>query len=155
MRLLFKQRMFSWFASYDVFDENGYTVFSVEGQLDWGHRQHILDSEGHHIATVRQRIMTWLPKFEMFIGDDKVGEVHREFSLVPRYNIDFNGWQVRGDFPGWDYQITDQYGNLVASLSKELFHMTDHYVIDVLDPQDALCVLMLTIAIDADKSSNS
>jgi len=154
MRLFFKQRLFSWFSSYDVYDENLFPVFSVEGHLAWGNLQHIHDNGGNHIATVKQRVMTWLPKFDMFIGDTKVGEIHRELTFMkPRYSIDFNGWQVKGDWMGWDYQVVDENGDLVASLYKELFHMTDHYVIDVVDPQDALCVLMLVIAIDADKSS--
>ena len=38
MKLLFKQRMFSWFDSYDIYDENGNTVYTVEGRLAWGHR---------------------------------------------------------------------------------------------------------------------
>lgn len=37
MRLLFKQRLFSWFDSYDIFDENNNVVFTVKGQLAWGH----------------------------------------------------------------------------------------------------------------------
>ena len=36
MRLYFKQRFFSWFDSYDIYDEAGNTVFTVEGQLSWG-----------------------------------------------------------------------------------------------------------------------
>lgn len=28
MRLLFKQRFFSWFDSYDIYDEDGNTVFT-------------------------------------------------------------------------------------------------------------------------------
>ena len=30
MKLLFKQRFFSWFDSYDIYDEAGNTVFTVE-----------------------------------------------------------------------------------------------------------------------------
>ena len=37
MRLLFKQRLFSWFDSYDIYDEDGNTVYTVKGQLSWGH----------------------------------------------------------------------------------------------------------------------
>ena len=32
----FKQRMFSWFDSYDIYDEYGNTLFVVKGQLSWG-----------------------------------------------------------------------------------------------------------------------
>ena len=35
MRLLFKQRLFSWFDSYDIYDEAGNTVYTVEGTLAW------------------------------------------------------------------------------------------------------------------------
>ena len=37
MRLLFKQRFFSWFDSYDIYADNGATVCTVEGKLAWGH----------------------------------------------------------------------------------------------------------------------
>ena len=36
MKLLFRQRAFSWFDSYDIYDENENTVYVVKGQLSWG-----------------------------------------------------------------------------------------------------------------------
>ena len=50
MKLLFKQRFFSWFDSYDIYDEDGNTVFTVEGKLAWGHCLHILNAAGEHIG---------------------------------------------------------------------------------------------------------
>ena len=47
MKLLFKQKMFSWFDSYDIFDEEGNTVYTVKGQLAWGHCLKIFDAEGY------------------------------------------------------------------------------------------------------------
>ena len=46
MRLLFRQRMFSWFDSYDIYDENGNTVYVVKGQFSWGHLLNIYDAYG-------------------------------------------------------------------------------------------------------------
>ena len=42
MKLYFKQRMFSWFDSYDIYhmDENGAVAFTVEGKLSWGLSAH-------------------------------------------------------------------------------------------------------------------
>jgi len=37
MKLLFRQRFFSWLDSYDIFDEYGNTAYQVEGRLSWGH----------------------------------------------------------------------------------------------------------------------
>ena len=70
MKLLFKQRFFSWFDSYDIYDESGKTVYTVKGQLSWGHCLKIYDSLGTEIGTVQERIFTFLPKFEIYLGND-------------------------------------------------------------------------------------
>ena len=44
MKLVLKQRLFSWFDSYDVCDEYGNAVFSVKGRLAWGHLLEIYDN---------------------------------------------------------------------------------------------------------------
>ena len=156
MRLLFKQRLFSWFDSYDIYDENGNTVYTVEGKLAWGHCLHILDSEGYHIATVRERVLTLLPQFELYLGEEYVGCIRKDFTLFrPSFTIDCNGWQVEGSLMEWDYTIVDSMGFDVARISKELLHWTDTYVIDVGQPEDALCALMVVLAIDAEKCSRN
>ncbi|MBQ6834920.1 MAG: LURP-one-related family protein [Lachnospiraceae bacterium] len=156
MRLLFKQRFFSWFDSYDIYDEAGNTVYTVKGQLSWGHCLKIYDKYGSEVGVVQEKIFTLLPKFEMYMGGQYVGCINKEFSLfAPRFNIDCNGWQVEGDFFEWDYQILNGYGQCIADVSKQLFNWTDTYVIDVRNPQDALCALMLVLAIDAEKCSRN
>lgn len=154
MKLLFKQRFFSWFDSYDIYDESGATVFTVEGKMSWGHKLHILDANGNHIATVKQELLTFMPRFALYYGDRLIGEIKREFTFFrPSYNIDFNGWHIDGNFFEWDYTISDSYGAMVAQISKELFNFTDTYVIDVADSSNALYALMVVLAIDAEKCS--
>ena len=156
MRLLFKQRLFSWFDSYDIYDEDGRTVYTVEGKLSWGHCLHILDARGEHIGTVQEKVFTLLPKFELYIHDQYVGSIQKQFTFFqPRFDIDCNGWQVEGSFLEWDYTVREACGALVATISKELFNWTDTYVIDVMDPKDALCAFMLVLAIDAEKCSRN
>lgn len=156
MKLLFKQRIFSWFDSYDIYDEQGNTVYSVEGKLGWGHVLHVLDRHGEHIGTVKQVVLTLLPRFEIYLKDRLMGSISRELTLFrPAYDIDFNGWHVEGSFWEWDYSVVDASGREIAQIGKELFHLTDTYVIDVFDPKDALYVLMLVLAIDAEKCSRN
>ena len=156
MKLLFRQRFFSWFDSYDIYDENENTVYTVKGQLSWGHCLKIYDVAGREVGTVKERVFTFLPKFELYEGPQYIGCLSKEFSfLKPCYNIDFNGWEIQGSFMEWDYQVTEPCGALVATVTKELFHWTDTYVIDVVNPADALRALMLVLAIDAEKCSRS
>ena len=62
---------------------------------------------------------------------------------------------MEGDLFEWDYRILDASGRCVAMISKEVFRLTDTYVIDVCNSQDALCALMLALAIDAEKCSRN
>ena len=154
MKLLFKQRLFSWFDSYDIYDEQGNTVFEVKGQFGWGHKLKIFDSTGRELGTVKEKVLSFLPRFEMYLGEQYIGCISKEFSFFkPKFNIDCNGWHVDGDFFEWDYNILNQFGYVIATVSKELFNWTDTYIIDIAEPQDALCVLMLVLAIDAEKCS--
>lgn len=154
MKLLFRQRIFSWFDSYDIYDENGNTVFVVKGQLAWGHCLKICDPQGHELGLVKEKIITLLPKFELYEGGRYIGRISKKLSLFStKFSIDFNGWTVEGNFLEWDYTIRDTRGNRVATIGKELFHLSDTYVLDIADPGDALHVLMFALAMDAEKCS--
>lgn len=156
MRLLFKQRMFSWFDSYDIYDEAGNPVFVVKGQLAWGHKLQIYDAMGNHLGTVKQEVLTFLPRFALYFGNQYVGDIHKEFTFLrPRYTLHYAGWTVQGDMMGWDYQIVNEQGIVVAAVSKQLFNWTDTYLIDVADQSHLLLSLMIVLAIDAANCSNS
>lgn len=156
MKLLFKQRLFSWFDSYDIYNEAGETVYTVKGQFSWGHCLKIFDAYDREIGMVKERVLTWLPKFEIYLGGQYAGCISKEFTFFkPRYNIDCNGWHIEGDLFEWDYRILGSMGQNIAAVSKELFHWTDTYTIEVNHPQDALCALMLVLAIDAEKCSRN
>lgn len=154
MKLLFKQRFFSWFDSYDVYDEAGNTVFTVKGELSWGHLLRIYDALGGEVGYIKEKVFSWFPQFQMYLGDSYIGSIHKEFSFFkPKFNIDCNGWHIDGDWFEWDYRIMNSSGEQIATVSKEIWNWTDTYVIDVNDREDALSALMLVLAIDAEKCS--
>ena len=136
----------------DIYNEDGETLFTVEGQISWGHCLHILDARGSHIGTVQEKVLTFLPKFELYAYGEYIGSIRKEFTFfTPRFTVDSSDWEVEGSFMEWDYSIRSASQGHVASISKELFNWTDTYVIDVPDPANALCALMVVLAIDAEK----
>ena len=155
MKLLFKQRVFTWFDSYDIFDEAGDTVYTVQGRLAWGHKLEISDAAGNYLGQVRQEVLTFRPRFSLFIGENCVGQLRKEFALFkPVFTLDCNGWEIEGNFWEWDYRVTEG-SRIVMTVSKELFHWTDTYQMDIADPRDALLCLMIVLAIDAEKCSRN
>jgi len=157
MKLLFKQRFFSWFDSYDIYYEDGNVAYTVKGELSWGHLLKIYDAQGEYVGQVEQQIFTFLPKYDLYLGDQIFSTMCKEFTFfTPRYYFEGGpGWQVEGDWMEWDYTLTDSTGTPVATVSKELWNWTDTYSIEVHDPRDALTALMAVLAIDAEKCSRN
>lgn len=156
MKLLFKERLFSWLDSYDIFDEYGEVVYRVEGQLSFGHTLHINDAYDRHIGTVKQVLLSWLPKFEIYENDVLKGYIEKELTFFKaKYHLDFLGWHIDGDLFEWDYQILDEQDEVIATITKELFNFTDTYSIEITKKENALYALMVVLAIDAEKCSRN
>ena len=155
MRLLIKQRVFSWTDTYDVYDENGSVKYFVKAEfLTLGHRLHVYDESRNEVGVVRQKLMTLLPAFEIETDGVVRGRIEKQFTLFrPKYEVDFNGWRAEGDFLGWDYDVYSGC-SAVIHISRQLFRWGDTYVIDILNPEDELMGLLLVIAIDAANCTN-
>jgi uncharacterized protein YxjI len=150
MKLLIKQRVFSWTDSYDVYDEWGEPVFFVQAKfLSLGHQIFVYDRAGNEVGSIHQRLLHLLPTFEIVLHGQELGQVYRQFSLFrPRYTVECADWNVEGDLMGWDYDVFHG-SSLAAHISKELFRWGDTYVLDIANLQDAELALLLVIAIDA------
>ena len=149
-----KQRFFSWLDSYDIYAEDGSTLYTVKGVLSWGHCLKIFDAYGNELGKVKEEVLTFLvPKFQMYLGENHIGTIRKEFTFFrPKFTLDMNGWEVNGNWWEWDYEVHEG-GRHVATVSKELFNWTDTYSIDVDRDEDSLIVLMIVLAIDAAKCS--
>ena len=151
MELLIKQRVFSWTDSYDVYDENGQPRYFVKAEfLTLGHQIHVYDTQtGRELGSIHQRLLTFLPAFEVELNGRTVGSVRKRFSLLfPRYDVDYRDWNVEGDLLNWDYEVT-RGSETVMTISKELLHWGDTYTLRYQNPADELPGLLLVIAIDA------
>lgn len=156
MKLLIKQRVFSWTDTYDIYDEAGNVKYFVKADFfTWGHQLRVYDVYQNEIGMIKEKIFTLLPEFEIEMGGRVMGTIQKEFTFFkPKYDVNFNDWHVEGDFLGWDYDVYAGCSSIIH-ISKELWHWGDTYVIDFANPADELMGLMLVIAIDAANCSNN
>ncbi|MBO5056977.1 MAG: LURP-one-related family protein [Lachnospiraceae bacterium] len=150
MKLLIKQRIVSWSDTYDIYDENDNKKYLVEADIiALKHCLRVYDKNNHEIGVIRQRMMSFLPCFDVEVRGKAVGTIQKKFSFFkPEYELDYNGWRLEGDYPCWDYDVYEGCSSIIH-ISKEVFHWGDTYVIDFVNPADELLGLMLVIAIDA------
>ena len=103
MKLLIRQRVFSWSDTYDVYDETGSPKYYVKAEV-WtlGHRIHVYEhGTGEEVGLIQERLLTMMPKFEISARGRSLGRVDKRFTLFrPRYEVDYLNWQVEGDFFG-------------------------------------------------------
>ncbi len=155
MRLLFRQRFTFGFEKFDIFNVTGETVFTVKARFSFGKRLEIYDRGGNLVGTLVGKVFTFLPTFEMYIGDRFAGVIQKKFTFMrAQFIVDCNGWSVDGNFWEYDYRITDRTGRPVATIQRE-FTFMDTYSLDVYEDTDALAVLMIVIAIDAEKDTRN
>lgn len=156
MRLLIKQRVFSWADTYDIYDESGKAKYFVKGKVfSLGHQIHVFNKQtNEEVGAIKQKLLTFLPKFEITIGGHLVGTVSREFTfLKPKYRVDFRDWEVNGDFMGLNY-VARRGEYEVLRVSKELIAWSDTYAIEYSNPADEIPALLLVLTIDAVNCDN-
>ncbi|MCD8118684.1 MAG: LURP-one-related family protein [Lachnospiraceae bacterium] len=156
MKLLIKQRVFSWTDTYDIYDEAGMPKYYVKAEfLALGHQIHVYDRGGQEVGFISQKLFRLMPQFEIFAFGRSQGLIRKEFTFFrPKYHVECRNWSVNGDVFGWDYDVLEQ-NRTVAHISKELFRWGDTYVINFARPEDEIMVLLLVIAIDAANCSNN
>jgi len=155
MKLCLRQRIFTWFDTYDVTSEDGVTFFTIRGELAlFHHRLTVLDGNGIEVATLEERMLTFRKHFYIDIPNRASGELIKEWTLFqPRFFLDFVPWTVTGDFFGWDYSILNGPTE-IARIYKQFFTWGDTYVIDVANPNDALLCLLIVVGIDITKEDH-
>ena len=156
MKLYIQQKVFSWADRFTVQDEAGRDCYSVVGELfTWGKKLHVYGADGGEAAFIRQRVFSFLPRYEVFVGGELAAEIVKEFTLLrPRYRIDGLGWDIDGSFWAHDYEITKQ-GRGIVSIHKAWMSWGDCYELDVADPADTLTALAVVLAIDCVMASAS
>ena len=154
MQLLIKQRVFSWTDSYDVYDETGAAKYFVKAEFfSFGHQIHIYDKRtGQELGSVHQKLFTLFPTFELVMGGRTVGLIRKRFTLFRQsYEVEYRGWNVEGDFLGWDYEVLQ--GDLqIMSISKQWLTWGD--TLWYTNPANEFPGLLLVIAIDAANCSH-
>ena len=147
MTLYLQEELFS-FDHFDIWDETGSAVYTVEREFfTWGRTLHVMDAQGRDVAQV-QHIPFSIPSAFSIATAAQELELQRNFSFFSRsYSIDSLGWEITGDFTGHVYEFYRGKRQL-AALEKDWPALHDRYRLEVQDPADALIALCAVLAID-------
>lgn len=150
MKLYMKQKVFSLRDRFYIKDVNGNDCYYVEGEFfSLGKKLHLYDINGNELAFIQQKLLTFLPKFYVYMNGKEVAEIAKEFTFLrPKYQINGLGWNVEGELFEHDYNILDS-GRGIAYVHKAWLSWGDSYEIDINDSANEVLTLAVVLAIDA------
>ena len=148
MKLYIKQKVFSWRDRFSVKDEAQRDRWFAQGEIfTFGRKLRVYDANGVEVAFIRQKLISFLPRYFLEINGREY-EFVREFTLLrPRYTIRNLDWEINGNFFEHEYTVT-RSGSEIMRISKAWLSWGDFYELDIEDGQDELLCLCVTLAID-------
>ncbi len=149
MKLYIRQKVFSFKDKFTVKDEYGQDKYMVEGEFfSLGKKLHVYDMAGNEVAFIQQKLLSFLPRYLVFVGDRQIAEIVKQFSLFrPKYEVAGLDWQVDGDFMAHDYEVTEN-GRPVVIIHKEWMTWGDCYELDIAPYANEIAALATVLAID-------
>ena len=153
MILTQKQKIISWFDSYNIYDEKENIVFKVKGKLAWGHKLEIYDRDDKYLGKVVEKVISLLPKYVFFTGENEIGCMKKKITLLkPKFELECAGWTIEGDVLQWNYKVTSGK-ELIMTCDKKVISLRDTYKLDIIDEKNALLCLMIALSLDIDKEA--
>ncbi len=153
MRYVMKQKLFAWGDDFRIQNAAGQDVFFVDGRaFSIGNKLSFQDLNGHELAFIRQKLLSWGPTYEITRGDELLAVVKKQLFTLFRckFTVDVPGpedLEAQGSFMDMEYRF-ERGGRTVAEVSKRWFSWSDTYGVDIRDGEDDVLILASTVVID-------
>ncbi len=160
MKLYIKQKVFSIGAKYNVCTAEEQPVYTAEGEIfTIGAKVHLYDTEGRELLTIKQKLLTFMPLYEVYQGDALFATLSQKFTFFKKkieVSSTYGDFIIDGSFWDHDYTITCN-GKLFGSVRKEWLTWGDVYELNINSEQEehAAFFVALVLAIDSILASQS
>lgn len=153
MRYVMRQKIFALGDDFIIKDESGIDRFKVDGKVfTMGDKLSFQDTNGHELAFIKQRLLSWGPKYEIYRDGSLAAVVEKKlFTLFHcKFVVDVpgpNDLEAKGNFLDHEYEFT-RGGRVVGVCSKRWFSWSDTYGIEVGPDEDTVLILASSVVID-------
>ena len=131
-----------------IADENGQMTYDLKSSTLLTKTISILDTNKKEVARAKQELKSLMPKYSVYVGDEKIMEVKKIFHpVLAKYEMSGNGWELEHKLMLHEHDIL-MNGQLVASVTNVRIEGHKACAIDIEDPRDELAVIAAVVAID-------
>lgn len=147
-----KEKFWSWGNDFAITDKAGQPVYQIDGAaFSWGDDLSFQDMRGVELARIKQRMLSFMPKYELHIGGQVFAEVRKQWTWFNKqFTLDVpgpNDYTIDGSFWQHEFSFT-RSGRAVATISKSYWGWTDSYGVEIVDGEDDIAILCTCVVID-------
>lgn len=100
------------------------------------------------VGSVKTKKTFLLSSYEFYYNGEHIETMREVFSwFKPHLELETFGWHVEGNFASWKYRITDRNNREIAIIDEDVFHMSRHFYVDVLDEYSEELILLVVIGV--------
>ena len=147
---LVKQKFRLGGERFDIKDDRGNIDYQVEGSFFQIPKSFtIYDAQGQTVSQISKIFLTFLPRFEIKLSDGTSFYIRKKLTFFrDKYEFDDLGLRIEGNIWDLNFKLLDDRDQVVAEITKELFHLTSTYQVSVYDEAYSDLVISLCVAID-------
>ena len=149
-RFLVKQKFRLGGERFDIKDELGNVAYQVEGSFFQIPKTFtIYDVAGEQVSEISKEVLTFLPRFEIQLSNGDSFYIRKKLTFwKDKYEFDNLGLHIEGNVWDLNFKLLDGRDQVIAEITKELFHLTSTYTVTVYEDSYADLVISLCVAID-------
>jgi uncharacterized protein YxjI len=153
MRYLMKQKWLALGDDFTIEDEQGNRGFYVDGRVfSLGDKLSFQDMQGNELAFISQKLLAWGKTYYIYRRGELAAVVKKSIFTLFRceFTVDVpgpNDLVADGDFLDHEYSFS-RHADLVATVSKKWFRLTDTYGISIVPGADDVLILAAAVVID-------
>ena len=156
-------KVFTLHHKIEITNEQEEVVYRAQSKFFTLHdKTDVTDAAGKQVAHIERKILTLHQRHFVTMADGTRFELSSELFHIVKdvINIEGLGWQLRGNVFGWNFQLFDAEGGIIALISQKAISLHDKYCIDIFRPEYEGIVVAILVTLqhmirDRERSSSS
>ena len=147
---LVKQKFRLGGERFDIKDDRGVVNYQVEGSFFQIPKTFtIYDAYGEQVSEISKEFFTLLPRFTIQLRNGSNFVIRKKLTFWrDKYEFDNLGLRIEGNIWDLNFKLLDDRDQVIAEITKEIFHLTSTYSVTVYEDSYADLVISLCVAID-------
>ena len=147
---LVKQKFRLGGERFDIKNDLGMVEYHVEGSFFKIPKTFtIYHVAGEQVSEISKEVLTFLPRFKIQLSNGDSFYIRKKLTFwKDKYEFDNLGLRIEGNVWDLNFKLLDNRDQVIAEITKELFHLTSTYTVTVYEDSYADLVISLCVAID-------